>query len=204
MDKQKLIRKFDKQSAMYEESTRKRMMGKWRKKLLQGVQGDVLEIAVGAGANFPYYEMDKVRLTAVDFSPMMLQRARRIANELHMQVHFIESDIEALDFQEHSFDCVVSTLSLCGYDDPEQVLRNISRWCKPGGRVYLLEHGLGKNPVLKSAQRLLNPVARKMSGCHWNRNIEQLVTSSGLRIERMERYWNGMIHLIWARPELQG
>lgn len=50
MDKQKLIRKFDKQSAMYEENTRKRMWGAWRRQLLQNVEGDVLEIAVGAGA----------------------------------------------------------------------------------------------------------------------------------------------------------
>ncbi|MWV43033.1 methyltransferase domain-containing protein [Paenibacillus sp. HJL G12] len=199
MNKQKLIKKFDKQSAKYEESTRKRMLGVWRNRLLQGVQGDVLEIAVGAGANFHIYDMDKVRLTAADFSPMMLQRARRLAEEMHFQVHFIECDIEALDFPEHSFDCVVSTLSLCGYEDPEMVLRNISKWCKPGGRVFLLEHGLGKNPLLKSAQRLLNPVARKMSGCHWDRNIEQIVQRSELKIERIERYWNGMVHLIWAR-----
>ena len=199
MNKQKLIKKFDKQSAIYEENTRKRMMGAWRKRLLEGIQGDVLEIAVGAGANFPYYDMDRVRLSAADFSPMMLQRARRIADELNLQVTLIESDIETLDFPAHSFDCVVSTLSLCGYDDPEQVLRNISRWCKPDGHVYLLEHGLGRNPFLKSAQRLLNPVAHKISGCNWNRDIEQIVRNSGLQIEHMERYWNGMIHLIWAR-----
>ncbi|GIP26935.1 type 11 methyltransferase [Paenibacillus sp. J23TS9] len=199
MNKQKLIKKFDKQSVIYEENTRKRMMGSWRKRLLEGVQGDVLEIAVGAGANFPYYDMDRVRLSAADFSPMMLQRARRIADELNLQVTLIESDIETLDFPAHSFDCVVSTLSLCGYDDPEQVLRNIKRWCKPNGRVYLLEHGLGRNPFFKSAQRLLNPVARKISGCNWNRDIEQIVRNSGLQIEHMERHWNGMIHLIWAR-----
>ncbi|MDR9854963.1 class I SAM-dependent methyltransferase [Paenibacillus sp. VCA1] len=202
MDKQKLIRKFDKQSAIYEENTRKRMFGEWRKQLLQNVEGDVLEIAVGAGANFPYYNMERMRLTAVDFSPMMLQRARIIAEELHVQAEFIESDIETLNFPPQSFDCVISTLSLCGYEDPIQVLRKLGQWCKPGGRLFLLEHGLGKNPALKSAQRLLNPVARRISGCHWNRNIEQLVLDAGLQIERMERHWGGMIHLIWARASV--
>lgn len=199
MEKQKLIRKFDKQSAMYEQNTRKRMLGEWRKKLLQGVSGNVLEIAVGAGANFPFYDMDHMRLTAVDFSPVMLQRARRIAEELHIEVDLAESDIETLDFPPDSFDCIVSTLSLCGYDDPAKVLRKMRKWSKPDGRIYLMEHGLGNNPFLKSAQRLVNPVARRMSGCHWNRDIERLVLDSGLRVERMERYWGGMIHLIWAR-----
>lgn len=198
MEKQRLIRKFDKQSAIYEENTRRRMMGAWRKQLLQDVSGNVLEIAVGAGANFPYYDMGRMRLTAVDFSPMMLQRARRIAGEMDIKADFIESDIEDLDFPPQSFDCVVSTLSLCGYEDPVRVLRNMKKWSKPGGRIYLLEHGLGKNPALKTALRLANPIARRMSGCHWNRNIESLVLDSGLRIERMERHWGGMIYLIWA------
>lgn len=198
MNKKSLIRKFDRQSARYEESTRKRMLGAWRSRLLEDVNGEVLEIAVGAGANFPYYNMDRVRLTAADFSPMMLQRASRIADELGIQVQFIESDIETLDFPDHSFDCVVSTLSLCGYDDPVRVLSSIRRWVKPGGRVYLLEHGLGSNILLKSAQYVANPFARQMSGCNWNRNIIQIVNQSGLRIQRMERYWSGMMYLIWA------
>jgi ubiquinone/menaquinone biosynthesis C-methylase UbiE len=199
MSKQKLIKKFDKQSAMYEESVRKKMLGHWRQRLVNDVRGDVLEIAVGAGANFPYYDMNQVMLTAADFSPMMLKRAARIADEMNIEVNLIESDIETLNFPEHSFDCIVSTLSLCGYDNPEQVLHNVSRWCRPGGQVCLLEHGLGGNLLLKSAQHLVNPLARKISGCNWNRDIVQIVQNSGLRIERMEQHWGGMIYLIWAR-----
>jgi len=199
MDQQKLIRKFDKQSAQYEENTRKRMLKEWRQRLIEDVSGDVLEIAVGTGANFPYYDMTKVRLTAADFSPMMLKRAAVIADELRLQVNFIESDIEKLVLPEQSFDYVVSTLSLCGYDNPADVLRNIKRWCRPDGRICLMEHGLGNNIMLKSAQHMLNPIARKISGCHWNRNIVQMVKDSGLQIEQMEQHWGGMIHLIWAR-----
>ncbi|AZS15760.1 class I SAM-dependent methyltransferase [Paenibacillus lutimineralis] len=199
MNKQKLIRKFDKQSALYEENTRKRMLKEWRQHLIEGIYGDVLEIAVGTGANFPYYDMTSVRLTAADFSPMMLKRAAGIADELQMQVNFIESDIEKLQLPGQSFDGIVSTLSLCGYDDPVQVLRNIKRWCRPGGQIRLMEHGLGSNILLQSAQHVVNPIARKISGCHWNRDIVQMVKDSSLQIERMERHWGGMIHLIWAR-----
>ncbi|NWL86780.1 class I SAM-dependent methyltransferase [Paenibacillus sp. 79R4] len=200
MDKQKLIRKFDKQSVLYEEHTRKRMLKEWRQQIIENIHGDVLEIAVGTGANFPYYDMARIHLTAADFSPMMLRRAAEIADELQMQVHFIESDIEKLQLPEQSFDAIVSTLSLCGYDDPVQVLRNLKRWCRPGGQIRLMEHGLGGNLILRSAQRVVNPIARQISGCHWNRDIIQMVKGSGLQIERMERHMGGMIYLIWATP----
>ncbi|MGV7660190.1 class I SAM-dependent methyltransferase, partial [Mycobacterium kansasii] len=76
MNKQSLIRKFNKQAAIYERNTRQRRLGEWRQRLLEDVEGSVLEVAVGAGANFPFYPRDKVNVTAVDFSPEMLSRAR--------------------------------------------------------------------------------------------------------------------------------
>ena len=199
MDKSSLIRKFNKQSSIYRENARKQTLGVWRKKLLEDVHGDVLEIAVGAGANLSFYAKDSVDLTAVDFSPMMLQHARQLADELQFKVNFIESDIETLDFPDHSFDCIVSTLSLCGYNDPVSVLNKMNRWSRPGGRIYLLEHGLSSYRLIQYTQQVINPIARKFSGCHWNRNMDDILHSSDLEVEKTEYYWNGIIHLIWAR-----
>ncbi|OIB00517.1 methyltransferase type 11 [Paenibacillus sp. LC231] len=199
MNKQSLIRKFNKQAAIYERNTRQRRLGEWRQRLLQDVEGSVLEVAVGAGANFPFYHRDKVNVTAVDFSPEMLTRARRMASELGIRAHFLERDIETLELPERSYDCVVSTLSLCGYEDPVKALNKINRWAKPGGRVYLLEHGMSTNRLLGSIQHLINPAARRISGCHYNRDMIQIAKASELNIVKTERYWNGIVHLIWAQ-----
>jgi ubiquinone/menaquinone biosynthesis C-methylase UbiE len=48
----------------------------WRRRLLQEVEGKVLELAVGAGANFPFYPQD-VDITAVDFSQQILIRPNK-------------------------------------------------------------------------------------------------------------------------------
>lgn len=159
----------------------------------------MLEVAVGAGANFPFYPRDKVNVTAVDFSPEMLSRARRMASEMGIRAHFLERDIETLELPERSYDCVVSTLSLCGYEDPVKALNKINRWAKPGGRVYLLEHGMSTNRFLGAIQHLINPAARRISGCHYNRDMIQIANASELNILKTERYWNGIVHLIWAQ-----
>ncbi|WP_127594622.1 class I SAM-dependent methyltransferase [Paenibacillus lautus] len=199
MNKESLIRKFNKQAAIYERNTRQRRLGEWRQRLLQDVEGNVLEVAVGAGANFPFYQRDKVNVTAVDFSPEMLSRARRMASELGIRANFLERDIETLELPERSYDCVVSTLSLCGYEDPVQALNKINRWAKPGGRVYLLEHGMSTNRFLGAMQHLINPAGRRISGCHYNRDMIHIANASELNIVKTERYWNGIVHLIWAQ-----
>src|SRR6266511_3763414 len=48
--------------------------------------GDVLEVAVGTGLNLGLYP-DGVRLTGVDFSPAMLERARDRAQGFQIQRH---------------------------------------------------------------------------------------------------------------------
>ncbi|GAB6928660.1 class I SAM-dependent methyltransferase [Paenibacillus sp. JCM 10914] len=199
MNKRALIRKFDKQAAMYERNSRQRSLGVWRQRLLQDVEGHVLEVAVGAGANFPFYDKDRVHITAVDFSPEMLRRAGQLASELGIAAIFHEHDIESLELPERSFDALVSTLSLCGYKDPAAALNKMNRWVKPGGRIYLLEHGLSANRLLRSAQHVVNPLARRISGCHYNRDMMRLVENSPLALIKSERHWNGIIHLIWAQ-----
>lgn len=194
-----LIKKFDRQARMYEKRRKRQDLKAWRQKLLQTAKGAVLEVAVGAGANFPYYH-SHVEVTAVDFSPEMLKRAKEAAREYGIKADFIQADVESLAFAPDSFDTVVSTLSLCGYKDPMRMLRQFNRWCKKDGNILLMEHGISSNIVIASLQNALDPFAYRMAGCHQNRDMIHIIRSSGLRIEQVERYWMGMVHLVWAKP----
>lgn len=200
MDVGKRIRIFDKQAETYEKKRMKQELGHLRRRLLHSAQGHVLELGVGAGANFPYYRND-VELTAVDFSPAMMNKARAANDRFYgLRITFIEGDVERLSLPERSYDTVVSTLSLCAYRNPEQVLRLMSRWCKPGGQVLMMEHGLGANKAVRFVQNMLDPLAYRIVGCHQNRDILDLVQSSPFIIERAERHMLGMLHLLWCRP----
>src|SRR5699024_4520530 len=102
-------------------------LGRWRAKLIKDAEGKVLELAVGAGANFPYYSSD-VEVTAVDISPKMINFARCAARDEQIKAKFMLSNLETLDFPKNSFDTIVSTLSFCGYEDPVRMLQQLNRW----------------------------------------------------------------------------
>jgi ubiquinone/menaquinone biosynthesis C-methylase UbiE len=205
LSKERLIHKFDKQAKMYEIRRKKLTVSRrsvervWREKLISDATGKVLEVAVGAGANFHFYSKD-VEVTAVDFSGEMLRKAQTSAADNGIRAEFLQSDVESLSFPDDSFDTVVSTLSFCGYEDPHSVLTAFQKWCKPGGRILLMEHGLGSNRLLRGCQHALDPVFNKMVGCHCNRDLTNILAKSGIHIHRAERHMLDMVHLVWATP----
>ena len=202
MDKEKQIRIFDKQAARYDRARDDSQQKKLRGPLIRQARGNVLELAVGAGANFSYYP-STVRITAVDFSPAMLEKARQAADNLQLDARFICMDMEEIDFPDQSFDTIVSTLSLCSYEHPQRVLKQINRWCKPDGQILLVEHGISSNFAVSSLLRFLNPLLYRANGCHCTRDIMQLVSQSGMEIVHSESRWLDMIHLIQAKPANQ-
>jgi len=199
VEKRKLIRIFDKQASQYERRREDPTQKRWRQHLLSYAKGEVLELAVGAGANFPFYSPE-VKVTATDFSKAMLEKAQKAANNHHIHSDFICSDSEEMNFPNHSFDTIVSTLSLCSYDKPLMVLNKINRWCRPDGQILLMEHGISSNLAVAAIQRALNPLLYRMYGCHHTRNIIGLIRESGIEVVKVESNWLNMVHLIWARP----
>jgi ubiquinone/menaquinone biosynthesis C-methylase UbiE len=198
VNNEKLIRKFDKQSKMYEIRRKKLTERAWREKLISCASGRVLEVAVGAGANFHYYPQ-RIALTAVDFSPDMLNKAKIAAKDYGIEAEFVLSDVESLSFPDNSFDSIVSTLSFCGYDDPMFVLELFNKWCKSEGQILLMEHGVSSNRLVGGFQHLMNPLFRKVVGCNFDRDIIKILHAN-LEVKNMEHHMLGAVHLVWSAP----
>ncbi|MED4207529.1 class I SAM-dependent methyltransferase [Neobacillus mesonae] len=199
LTKERLIRTFDRQASQYEKRRMDNTQKRWRQNLLGEAKGEVLELAVGAGANFPFYASD-VKVTATDFSKAMLEKAKQAASLHQVDAEFICGDIEGLNFSDQSFDTIISTLSLCCYDQPLIVLGNMKRWCKPNGTILLMEHGISTNSFISLIQKAINPLHYRIVGCHQTRNIPEMIQQSGIIIEKTESHWFNMVHLIWAKP----
>ncbi|TGB03749.1 class I SAM-dependent methyltransferase [Halobacillus salinus] len=197
MKKEKLIKKYDSHVELH--SKQHPTIEQWRERLLDGVQGNVLESGVGTGANFPYYERD-IRLTGVDFSPKMIERAREEAEGLGIEANLFVEDIEEVELEPNQFDYVVSTLTLCSYPNPVEVLNRFAEWCKDDGEVLLLEHGRSTKPSIGTIQKWVDPVFHQIAGCHSDHMTLDLIKESNLTVTKAESHWSGIFHLVWARP----
>ncbi len=173
-------------------------LSQWRTFLWSNVEGKViLEVGVGTGANFPYYPHN-ANVTAIDLSDRMLNKARDKAHQQGFQVHLEVMDVQNLRFKDNVFDTVIASLVFCSVPDPVAGLKEISRVCKPRGKVVLLEHVLSSNQVVEFFQNLLNPLTLWVFGENLNRKTAENVSKSGLIIERVHDL-TGIFKLMEAR-----
>lgn len=160
-----------------------------RQLLLHSVQGNVLEIGFGTGLNLPHYPSTITALHTVDPSPMLPDRTTRRIAGVGFPVHLRQVSAERLPYADETFDCAVSTFTLCTIPDPVRALREVRRVLKPDGRFLFLEHGRSDDPGIVRWQDRLNPLQNWIGcGCNLNRRIDQLVEAAGLHVTDLNRF----------------
>ena len=71
---------------------------KKRAQIIPRVTGRVLEIGIGSGLNFDFYNFDKIsEVIGVDPAVSSVAIARSRASNLHSKISFIESTAESID-----------------------------------------------------------------------------------------------------------
>jgi demethylmenaquinone methyltransferase/2-methoxy-6-polyprenyl-1,4-benzoquinol methylase len=112
--------------------------GRWRRITAETVvrPGDVtLDACCGTGDLAIAAERVGARVTGLDFSERMLERARRKAPERE----WISGDLLELPFADASFDSATVGFGARNVDDLEGALRELRRVLRPGGRLGILE-----------------------------------------------------------------
>jgi ubiquinone/menaquinone biosynthesis C-methylase UbiE len=97
----------------------------------------VLDVAAGNGNVALAAARRGCDVTATDYVPALLDRARERAVAEGLAIAFREADAEALPFDDGAFDVVVSTFGVMFTPDQERAAAELVRVCKPGGRIGL-------------------------------------------------------------------
>lgn len=168
-----------------------------RRSLLSRAKGDVLEVGVGTGVNLPLYNREVLRsLTGIDTSSGMLSQAATNADRANAVL--VQADASNLPFDNHSFDTVVDTFSLCTFGDSTSIaLHEFCRVLRPGARLLLLEHTVSDLPFLQVYQDTTAPIVSKFSkGCSWNQRVEQMAHDAGFSTVSRESILAGTVVLL--------
>jgi phosphatidylethanolamine/phosphatidyl-N-methylethanolamine N-methyltransferase len=122
--------------------------------------GRVLEVGVGTGLSLPSYAR-RLEIVGIDLSPEMLEKAReRVAEERLTNVTaLLEMDASELDFDDAAFDAVVAMYVMTVVPDPEKVMRELSRVCRPGGDVIIVNHFSAEEGMRGWVERRMAPFA---------------------------------------------
>jgi len=162
-----------------------------RAKLVPLATGDVFEIGCGGGLNQKHYDTARVTSFAgIDPGAALLGQARTKAREKGWEADIREGKGEAIPFADASFDTVVCTYTLCSVGDQPQVVSELRRILRPGGRLLFLEHGKAPDPGPARWQRRIEPVWKNLMGnCHLTRRVSEAVGAGGFALERTEHLY---------------
>ncbi|KAB2912261.1 MAG: class I SAM-dependent methyltransferase [Hyphomicrobiaceae bacterium] len=145
-------------------------------------QGRVLEVGVGTGLSLPTYHR-RLEIVGIDLSPEMLEKAReRVASEGLTNVAGLhEMDAGDLKFPDASFDTVVAMYVMTVVPEPEKVMRELSRVCRPGGEVIIVNHFSADEGMRGWVERRMAPFA-DMLGWRPVFDVERVLVCEDLKL----------------------
>ena len=112
----------------------------------------ILDVCSGTGdLAFAFHKKTNGEVTVVgsDFCFEMLEVGRRKSLKSGRDVTFIEADAQNLPFQSDQFQIVSAAFGLRNVADTDQGLREMTRVCKPGGQVAILEFSIPRRQPIK-------------------------------------------------------
>lgn len=171
-----------------------------RQELVPRAQGSVLEIGVGTGANFPYYDASKIgKLYALEPNAGMRRRAQERQQRTRLDVEFLSLPGERLPLPDSSIDSVVSTFTLCTIGRLEEALAGLVRVLKPGGLLLFLENSLAADLRVQRWQHQWEPTHRRVfAGLFLTRDIPSLISGAGFHIESLNTKYLSRFPKSWS------
>ena len=93
----------------------------------------VIDLGCGGGKDcFSLSELTSGQIVGVDIQKRMVEYAQHLNNK---GINFIQSDFLKLDFEDNSFDCVISNCAFLHVEEKSQIIKEVFRILKKGGKL---------------------------------------------------------------------
>ena len=127
---------------------------RWKavRKLAPNRTDPILDVCTGTGDlafSFHKYTDGKVPVIGSDFCYEMLEVGREKGAKTERNVEFVEADAQNLPFEDDKFQVVSAAFGLRNVANTDEGLREMTRVCKPGGQVAVLEFSMPRRQPIK-------------------------------------------------------
>jgi phosphatidylethanolamine/phosphatidyl-N-methylethanolamine N-methyltransferase len=155
-----------------------------RKLILQSIpfsgEQKILFVGVGTGADLELINYSDLDITAIDYSPDMLGKAKTKFKD--STIKFLEMDAQNMVFEDELFDYVVASLVLSVVPDANKCFQEISRVLKHEGKIIIFDKFAPKNKQLSLPQVLLRPII-SLLGTDIGRSFEEIIPKNNKSIK---------------------
>lgn len=162
----------------------------YRRELLAGLTGEVIEVGAGHGLNFAFYPGTVTRVLAVEPESLLRDAAEEAARLAVVPVDVIDGVASRLPAADASFDAAVISLVLCSVPDQGRALAELMRVIRPGGELRFYEHVASASGLVRGIQRAADATVwpRLAGNCHMARDTERAIRAAGFEIESNRRF----------------
>ena len=153
----------------------------------------VLEVGVGTGMALPLYPTH-CRIVGIDLSEGMLKKAEeRIANHGLEHVTLQRMDAGQMSFPDDTFNVVMAAYVVTAVPDYRQVVSEMIRVCRPGGRIVMLNHFSNGNKFIAAVEKLISPICQRI-GFRTDLSLDHVLDGTPLEVTKKEKmdpfqYW---------------
>ncbi|MCP4436334.1 MAG: class I SAM-dependent methyltransferase [Actinomycetia bacterium] len=159
-----------------------------RVEMLAALQGRVIEVGAGSGANFAHYPDTVTEVVAVEPEPYLRGLAMQAAEQVDLSVTVVDGVAEDLPLVDGWADAAVASLVLCSFSDQSVALREMHRVVRPGGGLRFYEHVRAEAQRPARWQRRVDAIwPHLFGGCHTSRDTAGEIERAGWRIEALRR-----------------
>ena len=161
---------------------------KQREKVIPFASGRILEIGIGSGLNFNYYnKANVIEVFAVEPDGVLLKKAKQNAELNNIDLNIQQLKAEELPFDNDSFDTVISTYTMCSIPGLGNAMSEINRVMKQNAKFLFSEHGKSPDSDILKWQKRMNGIQKRIAGgCHLDVDIPNEITKANFKIDQID------------------